>query len=169
MSVPEFKSHCPVAVHPHRPAAARQTGQRMQAESRNIHIINGLRGIQCCQQHSQPFAVVGLNTGCAACCKEFLQPLVPERLDHGPIIACCASRNNDWSFLLELASSVGKILNVWTQRCVRWSAELGIVCSAMVARVAQATGLAATDVTARPSPHPCFVRCSRLSWPCSSM
>ena len=39
------------------------------------------------------FGMTGLNTRSAACLKEAAQSLVPECLDQGTSVSCCASRN----------------------------------------------------------------------------
>lgn len=65
----------------------------MEAESRDVHVLDRLGGLERRQLHAQTFRMRGLNAGQAPRLIELPQPFVPERLDHERSIACCASRN----------------------------------------------------------------------------
>ena len=68
--------------------------QRVQAKPGNVHVFHHRRGLQGGEEHPKPLRLVGLDPRHASRLEELLESLVPERLNHEPTIARCASRNN---------------------------------------------------------------------------
>lgn len=93
VAIAKLKCHSPVSVDPNRPAALFFTLQWVKVEARDGHIINGLRGIQCHQEHAQTLDMFWLYASRAARFKVFAQSFVSERLNHACRIPRCATRN----------------------------------------------------------------------------
>lgn len=75
----ELKRYSPVPVHGDGPAPLFGSLEWMKSETWNVHILDGLSGIQGGQLHSQAFGVGRLNARYASQLKELLQALVSER------------------------------------------------------------------------------------------
>jgi hypothetical protein len=55
----------------------------MQALTGNIHIVDGLRGIQCSKLKPESLCVTPLNAGSTSGLEKLGKALVPDGLDHG--------------------------------------------------------------------------------------
>lgn len=95
VSVPisELERQPPIATDRYRPAPAHLTFERMQPETGDVHVLDGLCGVQGSQLHPKPFGVAGQDARGTAGLKELAQAFVPERLDHGSTVSRCAPRN----------------------------------------------------------------------------
>lgn len=81
----------PVAVHPDRPTASFSSSERMQAEARQVLVLDGDGRCKGGQLNPQLPGMSGLAARRAARGVEATQPLVADRLDHH--LNCGALRN----------------------------------------------------------------------------
>jgi hypothetical protein len=63
-----------------------------EGETRNIHVLYGLRCVERRQQHAQSPGVARLNARRASRLKEPLQPFVPERFVHTLMLTRCTQQ-----------------------------------------------------------------------------
>src|SRR5215467_10413723 len=83
-SILSLKSECqaPVATHSYRPMPCQIAFQRIKVVPRCIHVIRATCDIKCCEQRSQSFAMLGLDSGLGPVLGKFLESLVPVAHDH---------------------------------------------------------------------------------------
>jgi hypothetical protein len=94
LKVLEFKGKTLIATHPDGPAPLQLALQWMQFETRDIHILDGVRGIQSGELKTKPVRMRGPYPRCAAGFMESAQACVANRPYHqSSIAACCATRN----------------------------------------------------------------------------
>jgi len=93
--VSSFKpeNHPPVPAHDDCPRVLPIAFETVKAEPRQLHVVDTSRGVEGGQTHFQFLSVTRSNSGFAARLEVPLQPLMPKRLDHNVIVACCAPRN----------------------------------------------------------------------------
>jgi hypothetical protein len=71
----------------------------MQLETRDIHVLDGVRGIQCDELKTKPARMRGPYPRCAAGFTESAQAFVAYRRYHqSSIAACCVTRKNSLPF-----------------------------------------------------------------------
>lgn len=97
IAIHELERDPPAATDGDRPAPFHVSLQGVKAKSGNVHIVDVTRGTQGSKLKAQALRVAGMYAGDIARLEEFAQPFVAERLDHAPVISCCASRNNSTS------------------------------------------------------------------------
>src|SRR5215470_18243083 len=78
----QAKHHAPVAADVHRPGAFQSTPERMQAQTRQVHVARLDRRIEPRKDESKPVAVCRLNATRASGFKECAQSLVAPSSDY---------------------------------------------------------------------------------------
>lgn len=80
--VDEAERHAPIGLHGNCPLAFALTSEFVESEAGDIHISNGLRFVELCQNEAESLGMDGLNSRRAPSPKEQLQPLVHEGFNH---------------------------------------------------------------------------------------
>lgn len=78
----ESERHAPVAADPDRPGSRALSGERMEFETRQAHVLHLLGRVKPAKDQPQPLRVFGLNTFCASSEEEGLKAFVFEAPDH---------------------------------------------------------------------------------------